>query len=85
LESVAYFSPRKNVVLKRHIYHAIHHNYTIKTPRSAPRFSQNPLQKRQFTTAEKNIFAKSIFLPHKQQKAGIAPGLSVYRISQTKR
>jgi len=58
---VAYFSPRKNVVLKRHIYHAIHHNYTIKTPRSAPRFSQNPLQKRQFTTAEKNIFAKEYF------------------------
>jgi hypothetical protein len=51
---VACFSFPENVVSKHHVYHAIHHNFTTKKPRSAPRFSQKPLQKHRFTIAKKN-------------------------------
>src|ERR1700730_1210155 len=45
---------RKNVVSKHHVYHAIHHTFTTKTPQPAQPFSQKPLQKRLFATAKKN-------------------------------
>jgi len=35
------------------LYHAFHHNFTTKAPRSAHRFSQKPLQKRPCTTDKK--------------------------------
>src|SRR5436309_14929150 len=41
---------RKN----HHVYHAFHHTFTIKKPRSAPCFLQNPLQKRAFCPRQKN-------------------------------
>jgi hypothetical protein len=46
------FSSQKNVVSKHHVYHAIHHNFTTKTPQSAHRFSQKPLQKHHSATAK---------------------------------
>jgi hypothetical protein len=48
------FSSRENVVTKHHIYHAIHHDLTTKTPQRARGFSQNPLQKPHFTTPKKS-------------------------------
>jgi hypothetical protein len=44
------FLPAENVVSPHHVSPPIHHNLTIKTPRSAPHFSQKPLQKRPSTT-----------------------------------
>jgi hypothetical protein len=43
-ENLAYFLSRKNDGFNDHVYHAIHHDHTIKTPRSAHRFSQKPLK-----------------------------------------
>lgn len=41
------------MVSKHHVYHAIHHNLTIKKPRSAHSFSQKP-SKTWFSPAQKN-------------------------------
>jgi len=46
-ESVASFSHPKKRPPPHHDYHAIHHNFTTKTPRSGTRFCQKPLQKHQ--------------------------------------
>jgi hypothetical protein len=47
------FSCAENVVSKHHVYHAIHHNFTTKTPQSAHPFSQKPLQKHLSTSIQK--------------------------------
>jgi hypothetical protein len=39
---MARFSALKTTVFKHHVYHAIHHDHTIKTPRPAHGFSQKP-------------------------------------------
>jgi hypothetical protein len=44
------------------LYHAFHHNFTTKTPRSAHRFSQNPLQKHLCTTDLKNLWCRGVKL-----------------------
>jgi hypothetical protein len=43
-----------------HVSPATHHTFTIKKPRSAPRFSQNPQQKRTSPHNKKNQKAKSV-------------------------
>jgi hypothetical protein len=42
------FSSPENDRENHHVYHASHHTFTIKKPRSAHGFLQNPLQKRGF-------------------------------------
>jgi hypothetical protein len=42
---VAYFSAKKNTLLKHHLHHASHHDHTIKTPQPNTHFSQNTPQK----------------------------------------
>jgi hypothetical protein len=54
LEKLAHFMPRIEHHLSHHVYHAFHHDFTIKTPRSAHRFSQKPLQKPSFTSQKKS-------------------------------
>jgi hypothetical protein len=44
-----------------HLSPAFHHDFTIKKPRSAHRFSQKPLQKRKFPTPEKKKTSAAIF------------------------
>jgi hypothetical protein len=61
LESVAYFLSPKKTASEHHLYRAIHHNFTTKTPRSAPRISRKPLIKCQFTMTEKISRHKPIF------------------------
>ena len=36
-----------------HVYHAFHHNFTTKTPRSAPIFSQKPCKNHSYVPAKK--------------------------------
>jgi hypothetical protein len=45
LKKVSYFSPRKNTMLLHHVYHALHHMFTTKTPQQKCVFRKNPLQK----------------------------------------
>jgi hypothetical protein len=52
-ENLSHFLSRQNVVHHHHGYHAIHHKVTSKTPQSAHRFSQKPLQKHSFTSGKK--------------------------------
>jgi hypothetical protein len=47
------FSDVKKCALTHHVLPRIHHTITIKKPRSAPGFSQKPLQKHYFTTGLK--------------------------------
>jgi hypothetical protein len=65
LDLVACFSSSENTRSEHHVYHAIHHDYTIKTPRSAPRYFKKPLQKRRFTSAKK-IYGRRVFFPAAQ-------------------
>jgi hypothetical protein len=53
VEKAGMFFDTQKCPATHHVYHAFHHDLTIKTPRSAPRFSQNPLQKRQFDRTNK--------------------------------
>jgi hypothetical protein len=50
LQNVAYFSTSGNDHENHHVYHAFHHTFTIKKPRFAPGFLQNPLQKHTFAS-----------------------------------
>jgi hypothetical protein len=43
LQNVAYFSTPGNDHKNHHDYHAFHHTFTTKKPRSAPGFWQTPL------------------------------------------
>jgi hypothetical protein len=63
LELVSYFLAAKNVQSIHHVCHAFHHMFTTKTPRPAPRFPQNPLQKRLSTTTKKTA-QKTLNLIH---------------------
>jgi hypothetical protein len=47
------FSSAKNDRQVTSVSPAIHHKFTIKKPRSAPRFCQNPQQKRRLSSAGK--------------------------------
>jgi hypothetical protein len=82
LELVAYFLSPKNAVSEHHLHHAIHHNFTTKTPRSAPRISQKTPYKTPIHHDGKNTRPQTDFpIDAKQQRAGIAPGSLVYKIS----
>jgi hypothetical protein len=48
------FLAMQKAALTHHVYHAFHHDLTIKKPRSALTFSEYPLQNRLFATT-KNI------------------------------
>jgi hypothetical protein len=50
---VSHFSPREKRPSTDHVCHAIHHNFTTKTPRPAPAFPPKPLQKQGSTSAKK--------------------------------
>jgi hypothetical protein len=45
LQKVGIFLEAEKCPSTHHNYHAFHHNLTIKKPRSANQFPQNPLQK----------------------------------------
>jgi len=49
-KSVAYFLSHNFMVFRHHVYHAFHHDHTIKKPRSITTFSQKHPQKRLLTT-----------------------------------
>jgi hypothetical protein len=51
-KSGVFFEPEKQPST-HHDLPAIHHEFTIKKPRSAHRFCQNPQQKRRLTSAKK--------------------------------
>jgi len=74
---VAYFLSLKKTVSQHHVYHAIHHNHTIKTPRYAPRISRKPLEKQPFTSAEKISTHKLIFHAQNSKEPGSLPALWV--------
>jgi hypothetical protein len=50
---LALFLELKVVVFNHHVYHAFHHDLTIKKPRFARKFSQKPLQKHHSTTTKR--------------------------------
>jgi hypothetical protein len=58
---VACFSIPKNDRQLTSVSPAIHHKFTIKKPRSAPRFCQDPQQKRRLRASKKT--AKPLSLP----------------------
>jgi hypothetical protein len=47
-----FFEPRKRPS-EHHVYHAFHHDLTIKKPRSSHLFSQNPSKNNQVSLKEK--------------------------------
>ena len=53
--AMSYFSSPEKERSVNHVYHAIHHKFTTKTPRAAHRFSQKPLQKRHSTTPQRTV------------------------------
>jgi hypothetical protein len=55
------FSEAENVSIRTTLSPAIHHKFTIKKPRSAPRFCQNPQQKRENHRQKKILQNRSIF------------------------
>jgi hypothetical protein len=52
LQKVGMFFEAEKCPSTHHNYHAFHHNPTIKKPRSAHQFPQNPLQKHLSTSTE---------------------------------
>jgi len=43
MKNVAHFSLAKKWLLENHVYHAIHHNFTMKTPQQNTIIPRNPL------------------------------------------
>jgi hypothetical protein len=57
-----------------HVYHAIHHNFTTKKPRSAHYFSQNTLKNAQKTARTSSRTALQFFR-QKRRGLGLQDGL----------
>jgi hypothetical protein len=53
MQKLWHILPGQTTSFSNHLSPAFHHKFTIKKPRSAPRFSQKPLQKHPPTTPEK--------------------------------